>query len=80
MNAASLNNLWNYLEGLSLTDSNKRWLREKLSEPSYSNPRPSAADYDVSMISPRVQHIMGSVELDEKAIANDDRLAYLLNK
>ena len=30
MNAIALNNLWNYLQGLSLTASNQRWLGERL--------------------------------------------------
>ena len=30
MNAVSLNNLWSYLQGLSLSASNQRWLGEKL--------------------------------------------------
>lgn len=34
MNAISMNNLWNYLQGLSLTASNQRWLAEKLLESS----------------------------------------------
>ena len=34
MNALSLNNLWNYLQGLSLTASNQRWLAERLLESS----------------------------------------------
>lgn len=33
MNAISMNNLWNYLQGLSLTASNRKWLAEKLVEP-----------------------------------------------
>ena len=28
MNAVSLNNLWSYLQGLSLSASNQRWLGE----------------------------------------------------
>lgn len=32
MNAASLNNLWSYLQGLSLTASNQRWLASHLIE------------------------------------------------
>ena len=32
MNAMSLNNLWIYLQGLSLTASNKRWLASHLIE------------------------------------------------
>lgn len=34
MNAMSLNNLWSYLEGLSLSASNQRWLGERLIEAS----------------------------------------------
>lgn len=32
MNAVSMNNLWNYLQGLSLTASNRKWLAERLVE------------------------------------------------
>lgn len=40
MNAASLNNLWSYLQGLSLTASNQRWLGERLIE--------ASAEHDIS--------------------------------
>lgn len=30
MNTLSMNNLWSYLQGLSLSDSNKRWLGKRL--------------------------------------------------
>lgn len=30
MNVLSMNNLWSYLQGLSLTASNQRWLAERL--------------------------------------------------
>lgn len=30
MNTVSLNNLWNYLQGLSLTANNQRWLANNL--------------------------------------------------
>ena len=32
MNTISLNNLWSYLQGLSLTANNQRWLAEHLIE------------------------------------------------
>ncbi len=32
MNAISMNNLWNYLQGLSLSASNRQWLAGKLME------------------------------------------------
>ncbi len=34
MNTISLNNLWSYLQGLSLSASNQRWLGERLIEAS----------------------------------------------
>ena len=37
MNVISLNNLWTYLQGLSLTASNQRWLGERLIEASESH-------------------------------------------
>ena len=33
MNAVAMNNLWTYLQGLSLTAKNKKWLSERLIEP-----------------------------------------------
>ena len=30
MNAASMNNLWSYIQGLPLTASNRRWLADRL--------------------------------------------------
>lgn len=36
MNTISMNNLWSYLQGLSLTASNQRWLGERLIEASAS--------------------------------------------
>ncbi|MBR1485170.1 MAG: hypothetical protein IJ612_05705 [Prevotella sp.] len=38
MNAISLNHLWSYLQGLSLTASNQRWLGERLIEASAAKP------------------------------------------
>ena len=32
MNALSLNNLWSYIQGLTLTTSNKKWLADHLYE------------------------------------------------
>ncbi len=38
MNAVSMNNLWTYLQGLSLTASNRKWLAERLIESETSVP------------------------------------------
>lgn len=37
MNAVSLNHLWSYLQGLSLTASNQRWLASHLIEAAESS-------------------------------------------
>ena len=42
MNAISLNNLWSYLQGLSLSASNQRWLGERLIEASNAAKNKSA--------------------------------------
>ena len=44
MNAVSLNNLWSYLQGLSLSASNQRWLGEKLIEASTGYPATTEED------------------------------------
>lgn len=35
MTTYALNNLWNYLQGLSLSQNDREWLAGKLREPSY---------------------------------------------
>ena len=40
MNAISLNNLWSYLQGLTLTASNKKWLADHLYESARIEERP----------------------------------------
>ena len=36
MSTVALQNLWSYLQGLSLSQSDRAWLADKLMEPSYS--------------------------------------------
>ena len=38
MNAVSMNNLWAYIQGLSLTASNRKWLAERLIEVDRTTP------------------------------------------
>ena len=44
MNTTSLNNLWGYLQGLTLTASNKRWLADHLYESAQMNKKPIAKE------------------------------------
>ena len=48
MNAVSMNNLWMYLQGLSLTASNRKWLAEKLIEPSATSVPPILHTFEES--------------------------------
>lgn len=45
MNAISMNNLWIYLSGLSMSAQNKRWLSDRLIESARSDKASSKADY-----------------------------------
>jgi hypothetical protein len=47
MNAISMNNLWSYLQGLSLTSSNQRWLGKRLIEASAA--RRSSPEEDIKL-------------------------------
>ena len=49
MNAVSMNNLWIYLQGLSLTASNRRWLAERLTEPTTASTPPILHTYEEAM-------------------------------
>ena len=48
MNAVSMNNLWIYLQGLSLTASNRKWLADRLTEPATATP-PVLHTYEEAM-------------------------------
>jgi hypothetical protein len=81
MNAVSMNNLWTYLQGLSLTADNWQWLAERMTEKSQSLKDNSATVVKKKYrISPRMKQLMGSVSIDPNDVENDDKLKYILNK
>lgn len=47
MNVVSRNNLWTYLQGLSLTKSDQRWLASRLIENSQAKERVVMADEEI---------------------------------
>ena len=51
MNTLSLNNLWNYLQGLSLTASNQRWLADHLME---AADRADNAEKEKELVFPKI--------------------------
>ena len=81
MNAISMNNLWSYLQGLSLTADNWQWLAEKTSKMSISMERTSHATAKKKYrLSPRMEKLMGSVKINPKDIEDDERLQYILSR
>ena len=74
MNAVSMNNLWTYLQGLSLTADNWQWLAERMTEKSQSLKDNSATVVKKKYrISPRMKQLMGSVSIDPNDVENDDK-------
>ena len=67
MNAISMNNLWSYLEGLSLTASNRRWLAERLIEPLKESPAPP--------VSQTWEEALSDLEESEKEFEQGDVLS-----
>lgn len=81
MNAAAMNNLWNYLQGLSLTADNWQWLAERTKEKSRSRDVSTVTTGKKKYrISPRMKKLMGCVKINNQDIENDDRLKYILSK
>lgn len=82
MNAMSMNNLWTYLQGLSLTADNWQWLAEKTSTMSMSvdSANKGIAGKKKYRLSPRMKKLMGSVKVKPQDVEGDDRLKYILSK
>ncbi|MGN1253551.1 MAG: hypothetical protein ACI4T9_03110 [Prevotella sp.] len=83
MGTVSINNLWSFIQGLSLTASDRKWLAGKLLEP--SNTDVTASDETTEnvggyIISPKRRKLMGSVNINPEDIESDERLKYILSK
>lgn len=83
MTTYALNNLWSYLQGLTLGRSDREWLASKLLEPtkqektSVKIPKKS---YKVMPISPDIKKWSGCASFTEEEIDNDPRLKALLSR
>ena len=81
MGTVSVNNLWTFIQGLSLSYNDREWLAGKLLEPSKTEfateTKKSSKKY---VISPRRRKLMGSVTVDPKEIENDERAKYILSR
>ena len=69
MNAVSMNNLWTYLQGLSLTASNRKWLAARLVEPA-SESHPVLQTWTEAMSD------LDKSEKEKPVAADSDRYAY----
>ena len=76
----SMNNLWTYLQGLSLTADNWQWLVEKTSSMSVDSANKGIAGKKKYRLSPRMKKLMGSVKVKPQDVEGDDRLKYILSK
>lgn len=65
MNAISLNNLWSYLQGLSLSASNQRWLGERLIEASNAAKKSKSANVAIRRVHKR-RKALSDTELAEQ--------------
>ena len=59
MNAISLNSLWSYLQSLTLTTSNKKWLADHLYEAAREETQADNIMKPIEQLSPELQAIIG---------------------
>ena len=75
MNAVSMNNLWSYLQGLSLTASNRKWLAERLVEPQTSS---VMNDEEIRQGLTEAFHQLEEVKTGKRKTRNAEELLYEL--
>lgn len=85
MTTFALNNLWTYLQGLMLTQSEREWLAGKLSEPvekvsSETDENTIKTTYKVIPVSPEIKKWSGCASFTEEEIESDPRLKALLSR
>ena len=85
MTTFALNNLWAYLQGLMLSQSEREWLAGKLSEPVENTPISAMEDEPVSqalknlVIPDKLRRKRGCIKLTEEDL-RDEHIQYLLNQ
>ena len=85
MTTFALNNLWTYLQGLMLSQSEREWLAGKLSEPVEKVSAMAKEDmakkiYKVIPVSPEIEKWSGYPSFTEEEIESDPRLKALLSR
>lgn len=85
MTSFALNNLWTYLQGLMLSQSEREWLVGKLSEPTEKTTAASKDDklaeqaLENLVIPDKLRRKRGCIKLTEEDL-QDEQIQYLLNK
>lgn len=85
MTTFALNNLWRYLQGLMLSQSEREWLVGKLSEPvaqvsvEEKTEKPISQKLDDLVIPDKLRRKRGCIKLTEEDL-QDEHIQYLLNK
>ena len=84
MTTFALNNLWSYLQGLMLSQSDREWLVSKLSEPIEDTPATAMGAETASqilkdlVIPDKLRRKRGCIKLTEEDL-RDEHIQYLLN-
>ena len=83
MTTYALNNLWSYLQGLTLGRCDREWLASKLLEPTRgekTSEKVSEKSYKMMSISPDIKKWSGCASFTEEEIENDPRLKAILSR
>ena len=85
MTTFALNNLWRYIQGLMLTQSEREWLVGKLLEPVEKASAEAKEDttkkpYEVIPVSPEIKKWIGCASFTEEEMENDPRLKAILSR
>ena len=85
MTTFALNNLWTYLQGLMLSQSEREWLAGKLSEPVEKSSDETKKNETISQvlkdleIPEKLRRKRGCIKLTEEDL-QDEHIQYLLNR
>lgn len=84
MTTFALNKLWNYLQGLMLSQSEREWLVRKLSEPvekiaDIEKEEPVSQTLKDLVIPDKLRRKRGCIKLTEEDL-KDEHIQYLLNR
>ena len=80
MTTAALNNLWAYINGLTLTANERQWLAGKLTDDVLNQGVDNKSEKTAKQLPESFKRLRGMGRVTPDDIANDDRLAYILSK